>query len=56
MNETVQISVLQFEGEPEFRILPAYSTKFRNHLQAMVEIAHVVVGHFKNNELLGNHF
>ena len=50
MNEAIEIAILKLESKGEVRELPANFTELTDHMKAVIEIAHMVVGHLKNHQ------
>jgi hypothetical protein len=53
MDEGVELAKLQFEGEVEIE-LPRQRAELGDNAQAMVDVAHVIIGEFEDEQRLGN--
>ena len=53
MDEGVELAKLQLEGEVEIE-LPRQRAELGDDAQAMVDVAHVIIGEFEDEQRLGN--
>jgi len=55
MDEGVELAKLQLEGEVEIE-LPRQRAEFGDNAQAMVDVAHVIIGELEDEQRIGNGF
>ena len=54
MNKAWDVSELKLEGEIKTGIIGHEIPKLINHEQTVIQIAHVIIGHFENNQRFVN--